>query len=295
MTNPQDDFNAYLKEQLSLYGSVMVPVKASLFNRIIHPRYSPFKLHPNPEDEFCDPSIGPNYGIITSYANHYTKYENMKMGDVTEDSRLMVEKVRPDGYMILNGHHRWAAGLRLGLKTLPIKIVNLTQEEDVEQMLKASKHEKRVSLDLDEVIFADSTDTPTEKPLGFPFSLRFKERIRRGVPALLVKLASRGYDIWVYTAGYDSMDHVQALLKHYGVATTGVITGIGRRGETHKKVSAHVQSMLAETYRETLHIDAHTILRINNRTKEFEEYEISGEADWAESVKQILAGIADNA
>ena len=106
MTNPQDDFNAYLKEQLSLYGSVMVPVKASLFDRIIHPRYSPFKLHPNPEDEFCDPSIGPNYGIITSYANHYTKYENMKMGDVTEDSRLMVEKVRPDGYMILNGHHR---------------------------------------------------------------------------------------------------------------------------------------------------------------------------------------------
>ena len=66
MTNPQDDFNAYLKEQLSLYGSVMVPVKASLFNRIIHPRYSPFKLHPNPEDEFCDPSIGPNYGIINA-------------------------------------------------------------------------------------------------------------------------------------------------------------------------------------------------------------------------------------
>ena len=55
--------------------------------------------------------------------------------------------------MILNGHHRWAAALRLGFKTVPVKIVNLTQQTDIEKMLAASKHDKRVSLDLDETIF----------------------------------------------------------------------------------------------------------------------------------------------
>ncbi|MBP3241914.1 MAG: ParB N-terminal domain-containing protein [Oribacterium sp.] len=35
---------------------------------------------------------------------------------------IIVEKMYPDGYMILNGHHRWAAATRLGLK----KVLSLT-------------------------------------------------------------------------------------------------------------------------------------------------------------------------
>ena len=41
---------------------------------------------------------------------------------------IPVEKMYPEGYMILNGHHRWAAALRLGQPEIPVKIVNLTHE-----------------------------------------------------------------------------------------------------------------------------------------------------------------------
>ena len=31
------------------------------------------KLHPNPNDEFCDPEIGPNYSIISCYEGDYRR------------------------------------------------------------------------------------------------------------------------------------------------------------------------------------------------------------------------------
>ena len=67
------------------------------------------------------------------------------------DDPITVEKVHPDGYMILNGHHRWAAAMRVGIKMIPVKIVNLTNEVDIEKMLRASNNDKRATLDLDEV------------------------------------------------------------------------------------------------------------------------------------------------
>ncbi|MCR4831375.1 MAG: hypothetical protein K5883_07980 [Pseudobutyrivibrio sp.] len=55
--------------------------------------------------------------------------------------------------MILNGHHRWAVALRLGYSNIPVKIVNLTHESDIKQILSNSTHDKRVTMDLDEVVF----------------------------------------------------------------------------------------------------------------------------------------------
>ena len=37
---------------------------------------------------------------------------------------VIVHKMKPDGYMILNGHHRWAAALKTGLSKLRIEITN---------------------------------------------------------------------------------------------------------------------------------------------------------------------------
>ncbi|WP_022760235.1 ParB/RepB/Spo0J family partition protein [Butyrivibrio sp. AD3002] len=57
---------------------------------------------------------------------------------------IVVEKVSPDGYLILNGHHRWAAARNAGLQNVPVEIVNLTQEDDIRKMLKNSDRQKRV-------------------------------------------------------------------------------------------------------------------------------------------------------
>ena len=43
------------------------PVKTSLPVRLLVRKAACESLYPNPEDEFCVPEIGPNYGIISSY------------------------------------------------------------------------------------------------------------------------------------------------------------------------------------------------------------------------------------
>lgn len=81
------------------------------------------KLHPNPTDEFCMPKIGPSYRIISGYEKKFR--EAINNGESPEKGwgdPIIVEKMYPDGYMILNGHHRWAAATRLGLK----KVLSLT-------------------------------------------------------------------------------------------------------------------------------------------------------------------------
>ena len=143
---------------------------------------------------------------------------------------LIVERMRPDGYVLLNGHHRWEAALRMGVRRVPIRIVNLTQAADIQQDLKNAKHQKRVALDLDEVVFLSDRAEEAEKEPSFPLNRLFSERLRPGVPALLHHLKTIGYDIWGYTAKYYSMEYIRRLFKCYRVQVDGVVTGAGRRG-----------------------------------------------------------------
>ena len=140
------------------YKGVYVPVKAGLLRRFLITKLPPDKLHPNPDDEFCFPEIGPNYQIVSNYESEMRQFRNDRMGGsvyahIGAFDPLYVQKIRPDGYMILNGHHRWAAARRVGLKTVDVKIVDLTQQSDIKKMLSSARHDKRVTLDLDEVVF----------------------------------------------------------------------------------------------------------------------------------------------
>lgn len=160
-----------------------MPVKTAFLKRAFVRVMPMRKLHPNPEDEFCDLKIGPNYEIISHYQHEiWVAKKQRRIRDLEED--LIVEKIRPDGYMLLNGHHRWAAAKRMGLRSVPVRIVNLTHAGDIKKMLKNAKHDKRVALDLDEVVFVSGEDTATEKALPFPANRVYKERVRYGIPAL---------------------------------------------------------------------------------------------------------------
>ena len=74
------------------------------------------------------------------------KFVSVKVGvtgKVKDDpwgESIMVQKIHPSGYMILNGHHRWAAALRLGIKRVPIKILNLTHEDDIINIIERSEN-----------------------------------------------------------------------------------------------------------------------------------------------------------
>lgn len=277
------EFDKFIAEKIKEDQGVLVPVKASLFELMFVKKADPKKLHPNPEDEFCDPSIGPNYQIISDYVEKITRRSTFNM------EPLIVEKIHPEGYMILNGHHRWAAALQTGYRPVKISIANLTHEKDIEQMIRNSRHDKRVTLDLDEVAFCTDDAAPAERELYFPLSRMYKERIRLGIPALLLFLGRRGYDIWVYTAKYYSIEYIRAYFRCYSVKVDGIVTGTGRRGADSGEAAKRAKALLADQYAETLLIDNDLVVRTRRGVKGFEKYPIEARPEeWSRAVMDIV-------
>ena len=283
-------FDEFIAEEVKRYKGIYVPVKAGILRRALI-RWAPLgKLHPNPDDEFCMPKVGPNYRIISEYIQSFRQAAHTK--DYCEEP-LTVEKVRPDGYLILNGHHRWAAALRMGFYRIPIRIVDLTQDTDVKTILKNTKHDKRVTLDLDEVVFRKEGEGPLEKPLPFPAGRIYRERLRLGIPALFHYLNVKGYDVWVYSAGYYSADYIRRLFRKHHVHICGAVTGTGRRtADNTAEARKELESLIANTYQHTVHVDNDMLLRVSGRTKEVEEHDITGAPEeWSRQVMEIMEKI----
>ena len=286
-------FDEFLAGEADKYKGVYVPVRAGILRRLFVRKAACSRLHPNPNDEFCMPGVGPNYEIISSYeqafraVNRRSYMHQFVNSDKFEP--LTVEMMRPDGYLILNGHHRWAGALRCGRPKLPIRIVNLTQEMDIRKMLQNARHTKRVTLDLDEVVFCAGNDGPAEKPLPFPLDRIYRERLRLGIPALFRFLNMNGYDIWVYTARYDSFDYIMRLFRMHHIRICGVVTGTARKAQTGPEDRTALEKLVANKYPCTVHIDNGMVLRVVSGTRAFEEYRLSGSADgWSREIMDIM-------
>ena len=263
-TNYNGGFQDFLNHELMVMKSESYPLKAGFLERVRKKHARPLDLHPNPDDEFCSPDIGPNPGIISKYQRQFLTSSGDDISASVNHYEIAepieVQKIHPSGYMILNGHHRWAAALRAGVRRVRIHIVDLTQPEDLQRMLSSAKHDKRVSLNLDEIVFRDWKDCGYEKPLSFLKRRVYRERIRKGIPALFHFLKEQEYDTWVYTADYYSMQYIQMLLFHYHCPVHGIITGTSRKMPSRKDAEKKVISMMAEKYKKTLHIDNETLL-----------------------------------
>ena len=274
---------------------VAIPVHASLFERLIVRTASCKNIHPNPEDEFSIEKVGPSYRIIGEYE---TKFRDaMRMDRSPIDDPLMVEKLRPHGYLLLNGHHRWAAAMRCGIKKVPIKIINCATESDIKTILEKAQRDKRATIDLDEVIFrSPDYEYLEKKALFFPFSVRFKKRVRLGIPALLYNLSKSGYDIWVYARDFYSIDDIQKFFKAYSVHVDGILTGVDKHTQNKSERAARVRELINNKYDTTLHIDNNTIVETHGKTGDFEEYEINvPEADWSKKAIAIVEEIEKRA
>lgn len=294
MADSQTNFQRYLEEEINKYKGVYMPVRASLLKRVFVRSASCKALHPNPEDEFCDPKIGPNYEIIAWYEKEIKKARLYNLERYIEEP-LTVEKIRPDGYLLLNGHHRWVAAIRMGLRKVPIHIVNLTQASDIKKMLKNTKQNKRVALDLDEVVFVSGEDTAMERELRFPLKRVFKERLRYGVPAPFRFLKARGYDIWVYTAKYYSMDYIQHLFKWYGVRIDNIVTGTSRRSKAYAEERKKAEAQVANRYNYTLHLDTSSVMRVASGTKSYEEFALTGNPQtWSREIMEVVERLEKN-
>ena len=292
MAGAQTELEEYLAGEIRKYKGVSVPLRAGMLERMTKKKLSCDRLHPNPADEFCHPEVGPSFRIIGEYEKKIRKAMLYDLDPFEEP--VMVEKMHPDGYLILNGHHRWAAAMRCGAKKIPVKIVNLTQDTDIEKILKNSMHDRRVSLDLDEVVFGSAEDVHLEKPLRFPKRHFYRERLVLGIPALFHYLSVHGYDIWVYTASYYSYDYLRHLFRLYHAHVDGVITGTKRKVEDtqeNRKREERIKNLFSSSYRQNITIDRTMVLRTSPGQREYEEFPLSGEnSDWSAEVLSVLEG-----
>lgn len=290
------DYQKYVIDDLQKYDGLRQPVKASLSECLLVRQQPPQKLHPNPDDEFSMPEIGPNYTIVNNYAKQFA-LNMQRRKPITEDP-LMVEKTIPDGYMLLNGHHRWLAALKIGAKTVPVQIVNLVHKEELEKMLSASTRDKRAVFDLDEVLFlpaAATKDTPAEIPPMFPLNEVYRERLRVNVPALLRRLDKMGYDIWIYTAGYHSVEYINSYFGLYHVKLHGIVNGASRRSKAGKDDLASLKKMMSEKYKETLHIDTDHVLRVQSGEGDFDYITLNSNSEnWAAKVVKTVRDFQNN-
>lgn len=281
------EFEEFIKNEIDSQKGVCHPARAGMLERLFVMKTSITKLHPNPDDEFCFPDIGPNYGIISDYSSKFLF--NIKHALPVMEEPLMIQKIRPHGYMILNGHHRWAAARRIGLKRVPVRIVNTTSESDIRQMLESTAHDMRATFDLDEVIFRPADDPHIEKKPGF---IRFgiqRKALRAGIPALFSWLVRNGYDVWVYSSNFYSTDDIARYFRRYQTPVTGIITGMKKKKSGQSTVSDETRKLMENKYQVTVHIDNDLVLVTRGRAGEFEEKEIESDpGQWSRQVISIL-------
>ena len=284
------EFEQFILDEIERQKGLYLPIKAGAMERLMTKKAPCASLHPNPEDEFCFPDIGPSHKIISQYVNDFRARMSHDL-EPLEDP-VIVEKTHPDGYMLLNGHHRWAAALKLGIKSIPIKIVNLAQESDIKTMLENAKHDKRVTMDLDEVIFRDKKDPEAEALPGGHGKKKPKQRIRKGVPALFRFLTKSGYDIWVYSADYYSIDDIQDFFNSYSVHVDGIITGTQKAKKSATKAAKDMEKLISNHYKKTLHIDNDMVIATTEKSGEFQEYEINPAAsEWSKEIMAVIGAM----
>lgn len=293
VTAVKTDLEQFIEDEVLIQRSTAVPVKASLIERLVVRQYATDKLLPNPEDEFCFSDIGPNMNIISQYVSQFI--ENMKKNLPIMDEPLYVQKIRPSGYMILNGHHRWAAASRLSIKKVPVRVVNGIYEGDVRRILEKSTHEKRATIDLDEVVFTLSDGDKAERRRGIPLYGLSRKRLRYGIPALFSHLKLKGYDIWVYSSRYYSVDDITRFFAKYGVTVDVIITGMKKLSGKPTKQKKKMDELVKNKYRMTLHIDRDLIIATYSHAGDFREEAVECKPDvWSASVCDALIRIEND-
>ena len=82
-------FQKYLANEVRKVQGIYVPIHAGIIRRLLVRKTSLKRLHPNPDDEFCFPKIGPDYEIVSGYEKEYRRIRKNK-----NDARLVSPAVK---------------------------------------------------------------------------------------------------------------------------------------------------------------------------------------------------------
>ena len=275
MLSKSDIYKKYVTDDVINRKGLLHSVKSPFYMRIKAKMINPSKLHPNPDDEFSMENIGPNWEIIANYEKNI-KINLMKSGKVFEEPLAGV-KLNNGEYMLLNGHHRWMAAMNLGIKKVPVSIINITSEEDIYRVVNKSSRNICVTIDLDEVLLADKT-------FRFPLSALYKKNIRDNSSLLIRELHRMNFDVWVYTGSYKSEEYVRGLFFFNNSKIDGMVNGVNGG-----KNALKIRDIFRNKYKYIVHVDNYMLTCVNTATKEYEIIDIDADGDkWSSAVAQQI-------
>ncbi len=143
----------------------------------------------------------------------------------------------------------------------------------------------RISFDLDEVLFVNPKTHKTEPELPIPFKALYKERLRAGAPELINTLQKMGYEVWVYTSSFRSINYIQGLFKRYGVKFDGIVNAERHLKEVQANRTQILPQKVPNRYRISLHIDDEAVICSYGREFGFDAYQLDADDDeWKEKV-----------
>ena len=117
-----DSFWTRVQNDVAKYSGARQMVRANIIDLLTVRHLPPDKLHANPDDDFCNPKVGPNEEIVDKYIEEARR--DMEVGEMSFDEAIMIAKLENGEYMIVNGHHRWAAAIKVGLTQVRGVVVN---------------------------------------------------------------------------------------------------------------------------------------------------------------------------
>lgn len=279
------DYTEKVLDDVKKYDGIRKIVKAGLIERYTVKHCSPQKLHPNPEDEFSMESVGPNLGIVGEYTNQIKLLMRHPITDIFEEP-IIVEKMEPDGYLLLNGHHRWFAALRMNVEKVHIRIVNVVNAKDIGRMMKNTQNTKLVSFDFDEVLLAAAGMKEAPLTSGL-FENKYKQRLRIGAPEVIRAFKDKGYDTCIYTSEYWDEEEFKDFFSLYGLEIDIIVNGVNDKRNNVSGNAEHIKEMLRDKYKLIAHVDNEAVVYTNHETKDFAIIDLENTEEWAKSVINV--------
>ena len=117
-----DSFWTRVQNDVAKYSGARQMVRANIIDLLTVRHLPPDKLHANPDDDFCNPKVGLNEEIVDKYIEEARR--DMEVGEMSFDEAIMIAKLENGEYMIVNGHHRWAAAIKVGLTQVRVVVDN---------------------------------------------------------------------------------------------------------------------------------------------------------------------------
>lgn len=111
-----------IRHDIESYKDRRELVRVSILEKLIVHKLPPEMLKPNPDDEFTYDNIGPSERIIESYCQVIRR--NLRFDEDIFPEPIIIQRMRIGGYMILNGHHRWAAAIHEKVPKVRVVVVN---------------------------------------------------------------------------------------------------------------------------------------------------------------------------